>query len=239
VKTVSIRCFADGSFEYAAGRALVAVDVIRATTTAVTAISMGRECHVVPTLQAAFDTASRLPNALLTGEVGGAMPAGFELTNSPAQLAARSDVSRPLVLLSSTGTRLMCGIMHSDAAYVACFRNYSATIAHLASEHGAATLIGAGTNGDFREEDQMCCAWIAEGLIQSGFDPEDDTTLRLVQRWRGVSRDAFRISQSVAYLRRSGQLHDLEFILSHFDDVHTPAKVTANEDPALGVATVV
>jgi 2-phosphosulfolactate phosphatase len=85
----------------------------------------------------------------------------------------------------------------------------------------------------------MCCAWIAEGLIQSGFDPEDDTTLRLVQRWRGVSRDAFRISQSVAYLRRSGQLHDLEFILSHFDDVHTPAKVTANEDPALGVATVV
>jgi len=50
VKTVSIRCFANGSFEYAAGRALVAVDVIRATTTAVTAICMGRECHVVPTL---------------------------------------------------------------------------------------------------------------------------------------------------------------------------------------------
>ena len=237
-KTVSIRCFVNGFFEYAAGRALVAVDVIRATTTAVTAITMGRECHVVPSLQAAFDTASRLPNALLTGEVGGEMPAGFELTNSPAQLAARSDVSRPVVLLSSTGTRLMCGIMHSDAAYVACFRNYSATIEHLANEHHAATLIGAGTNGDFREEDQMCCAWIADGLMQSGFDPEDDTTLRLVQRWRGASRDAFRISQSVAYLRRSGQLHDLEFILSHFDDVQTPAKVTANEGPVLGAATV-
>ena len=57
-KTVSIRCFADGSYKYEAGRALVAVDVIRATTTAVTAISMGRQCHVVPTLQAAFETAS-------------------------------------------------------------------------------------------------------------------------------------------------------------------------------------
>ena len=63
------------------------------------------------------------------------MPDGFELTNSPAQLAARSDVSRPVVLLSSTGTRLMCGIMHSVSAYVACFRNYRATIAHLANEH--------------------------------------------------------------------------------------------------------
>jgi 2-phosphosulfolactate phosphatase len=236
-KTVSIRCFANGSYEYAADRALVAVDVIRATTTAVTAICMGRACHVVPTVQAAFDTASRLANALLTGEVGGAMPAGFELTNSPAQLAARSDVSRPLVLLSSTGTRLICGIMRSDSAYLACFRNYTATIQHLANNHQAATLIGAGTNRDFREEDQMCCAWIADGLMQSGFDPEDDATLRLVQRWRGAPRNAFRISQSVAYLRRSRQLHDLDFILSHFDDVDTPAKVTANGETALAMAT--
>ena len=72
---VSICCFTGGVPEYPGDRALVAVDVIRATTTAVTAISMGRECYVVPTLQAAFDTASRLPNALLGGEVGGAMPA--------------------------------------------------------------------------------------------------------------------------------------------------------------------
>ena len=77
---------------------------------------MGRECHLAPTLQAAFDTASRLPNALLAGELGGDMPAGFELTNSPAQLAARSDVSRPLVLLSSTGTRLM----HRDQTQRLC-----------------------------------------------------------------------------------------------------------------------
>ena len=237
-RTVSISCFADGSYEYAASRALVAIDVIRATTTAVTAICMGWKCHVVPTLEAAFDAASRLPNALLTGEVGGEMPAGFELTNSPAQLAARSDVSRPLVLLSSTGTRLMCGIRHSDSAYLACFRNYRATIAHLANNHEAATLIGAGSCGDFREEDQMCCAWIADGLLQSGFVPEDDATLRLVQRWRGAPRDAFRISQSVAYLQRSGQLQDLDFILGHFDDVDTPAKVSANGETALAVATV-
>jgi 2-phosphosulfolactate phosphatase len=238
-KTVSICCFADGSYAYAAGRALVAVDVIRATTTAVTAIRMGWECHLVPTLQAAFDTASRLPNALLTGEVAGEMPAGFELTNSPAQLATRSDVSRPLVLLSSTGTRLMCGIRHSDSAYLACFRNYSATTDHLANNHEAVTLIGAGTQGNFREEDQMCCAWIADGLIQSGFVPEDDTTLRLVQRWRGAPRNAFLMSQSVAYLQRSGQMRDLDFILSHFDDVDTPGKVSANGETALAVATVV
>jgi 2-phosphosulfolactate phosphatase len=237
-KTVSICCFADGSYEYVDGRALVAVDVIRATTTAVTAITMGRECHVVPTLEAAFDTAARLPNALLTGELGGERPPGFELTNSPAQLAARSDVSRPLVLLSSTGTRLMCRISQSESAYLACFRNYRATIDHLANNHEAVTLIGAGTHRDFREEDQMCCAWIADGLMQAGFAPENDTTLHLAQRWRGAPRNGFLMSQSVAYLQRSGQLHDLDFILSHFDDVDTPAKVSANGDTALALATV-
>ena len=235
-KTVSICCFADGSYEHASDRALVAVDVIRATTTAVTAISMGRECYLVPTLQAAFDAASRLPNALLTGEQGGETPAGFELTNSPAQLAARTDTSRPLVLLSSTGTRLMCAIGQSDSAYLACFRNYSATIDHLAGNYATVTLIGAGTRGDFREEDQMCCAWIADGLMESGFTPTDDVTLRLAKRWRGVPHDAFRLSKSVAYLRRSGQLRDLDFILSHFDDVDTPGKVSAHGEATLATA---
>jgi 2-phosphosulfolactate phosphatase len=238
-KTVSICCFSEGLGEYADDRALVAVDVIRATTTAVTAISMGRECHLVPTLQAAFDTALRLPNALLAGELGGDMPAGFDLTNSPAQLAARSDVSRPLVLLSSTGTRLIYEIRHSDSAYLACFRNYSATIDCLAKTHKAVTLIGAGTRGAFREEDQMCCAWIADGLIESGFAPEDGVTLHLAERWRGAPHDAFLVSQSVAYLKKSGQLRDLDFILSHFDDVNAPAKISANEGTTRAHATEV
>jgi 2-phosphosulfolactate phosphatase len=236
-KTVSICCYANELHDYAGDRALVAVDVIRATTTAVTAISMGRECHVVPTLQAAFETASRLPDALLVGELGGDMPAGFDIPNSPALVAVRSDVSRPMVLLSSTGTRLMCEIRHSDAAYLACFRNYSATIAHVANHHHAATLIGAGTRGDFRAEDQMCCAWIADGLMQAGFAPADDTTLRLVQRWRGAPRNSFLMSQSVAYLQRSGQLRDLDFVLRHFDDVDTPGQIRANGETALAVAT--
>jgi 2-phosphosulfolactate phosphatase len=184
----------------------------------------------VPTLQAAFDTATRLPGALLAGELGGDMPAGFDLTNSPAELAARPDGARPMVLLSSSGTRLICAIGHNDAAYLACFRNYGATIEHLANNHDAVMLIGAGTRGHFREEDQMCCAWIANGLMHAGFAPQDDLTRNLVERWRGAAQDAFLMSDSVAYLQRSGQLRDLDFVLGHFNDVGSPVKVSANGD---------
>ncbi len=217
--------------------ALVAIDVIRATTTAITAISMGRQCHVAPTLEVAFETAARLPDALLAGELGGDMPAGFEITNSPAQLAARSDLSRPLVLLSSTGTRLMHEIRRSESAYIACFRNYGATIDYLADNHNEVVLIGAGTRGEFREEDQMCCAWIADGLIEYGFAPQDATTRVLIERWRGASERAFLKSRSVDYLRRTGQLQDLNFILDHFDDLNTACKLNANEVASLPVAS--
>ena len=47
------------------------------------------------------------------------------------------------------------------------------------------------------------------------------------------------MSPSVDYLQRSGQLRDLDFILSHFDDVDTPGKVSANGDTTLAVATAV
>jgi 2-phosphosulfolactate phosphatase len=74
----------------------------------------------------------------------------------------------------------------------------------------------------------MCCAWIADGLIESGFVAQDALTSQLVERWRGAPQDAFMMSRSVDYLRRSNQLRDLDFILSHFDDIDRTCKVGAN-----------
>jgi 2-phosphosulfolactate phosphatase len=238
-KRVSICFFADGLRKVADDSALVAIDVIRATTTAITAASMGRKCFVAPTAEVAFEIASRLPDVLLAGELGGDMPPGFDMTNSPAQLAARSDIARPLVLLSSTGTRLMHEIGHCHAPYIACFRNYRATIDYLAPKYSSVVLIGAGTRGEFREEDQMCCAWIADGLMEWGFLPEDATTQQLAACWRGVPRKAFLESRSVDYLRRSGQLRDLTFILRHFGDVDTVCKLKANEVTSVAVSAEV
>lgn len=238
-KTVSIWCFTDGLQQFARDTTLVAIDVIRATTTAVTAVLNGWKCHVAPTIQTAFDVAGRLSNVLLAGEQRGEMPAGFHVTNSPALLASLPGLSRPLVLLSSTGTRLMHAISPSDSAYVACFRNYKATAAYLAQHHNAVTIIGAGTRGEFREEDQMCCAWLANDLMQAGFVPEDETTRRLAEQWRDSPQDGFLMSRSVTYLRNSGHLRDLDFILNHFDDTDMVCKVMADEVRSIAIAVEV
>src|SRR5436190_18292742 len=159
-RVVVIDCFPDAVARYTDRHAVVAVDVIRARTTVVTAVASGRRCHPVGTVEEAADVAGSLQRPLLAGELGGIVPDGFDLDNSPAQLAGRNDWQRPLVLLSSTGTRVIRAARDAKHSYVASLRNWSATAMHLLA-HPAVALIGAGTGDEFREEDQLCCAWIA------------------------------------------------------------------------------
>jgi len=219
--TVVIDCFSDSIQRYRNGYAIVAVDVIRATTSAITAVAMGRPCFPVPSLEAALRLKAKLKDALLVGELEGVMPDGFDMNNSPADLARRADLSRPMILLSSTGTKLICEAGKCDAAYVACFRDYLAVANHLRGRYSRIAIVGAGSRGEFREEDQMCCAWIAEDLVRAGYNPKDKKTVEIIDRWSGALPDAFTGGNSVAYLRRSGQLKDLDFILEHFNDLTT------------------
>jgi 2-phosphosulfolactate phosphatase len=218
-KMVKIDCLPESVERYRNGHAVVAVDVIRASTTVVTAVEAGRRCFPVTTVEMAAELGSTLQNPLMVGELGGDVPPGFDITNSPVLIAAREDVERPMVLLSSSGTKVMHGSRHSAAGYVACLRNYSAQMEHLKNHHDHVVLIGAGSRGEFREEDQLCCAWIAQGLVDGGYIPEDAMTAEIVGRWRGAEAEGMMISKSVAYLRRSGQLEDLDYILAHVDDV--------------------
>src|SRR5215218_7863176 len=125
-RTVVIDCFPESLPRYREGHAIVAIDVIRATTTAVTGVALNRRCFPTPSLEVAVPLAARLDNPLLVGELGGNMPYGFDLTNSPAALACRSDVSRPMILLSTSGTKVLSKAKGCDAVYVACLRNYTA-----------------------------------------------------------------------------------------------------------------
>lgn len=216
--------------QYREGYAIVAIDVIRATTTAVTAAALGRRCFPAATLEEAAARAATLDRPLLVGELGGNMPFGFDLTNSPAALVERTDRERPMVLLSSSGTQLIGNAVAAGApTYLACFRNFAGLAAHLIGRHHRVAVIGAGTRGEFREEDQMCCAWVAEGLLAAGYVAEDANTTALVDRWHGKPGDACLVSKSVDYLRRSDQLRDLEFILAHIADVPAACRVKHGE----------
>jgi 2-phosphosulfolactate phosphatase len=217
--TVIIDCFPESVVRYRRGYVVVAIDVVRATTTAATAVTTGRRCFPVPTVEAARRLAGQIDGALLAGEQGGTMPPGFDLDNSPTELLLRRDFNRPLILLSSSGTRLLHEASWCEAVVVACLRNYVSVAEQMLRSYRHVAVIGAGTRGEFREEDQMCCAWIAEHLLAQGYLPENRETLDIVKRWSGAAADSWIHNKSAAYLRSSGQEADLEFILSHINDL--------------------
>jgi 2-phosphosulfolactate phosphatase len=226
--TVVIDSFPEAARVYRNGYGIVALDVIRATTTAVTACAGGRRVYPVPSLEAAVPLAARLDRPLLVGELGGNMPYGFDLQNSPALVAQLSD-DRPLILLSTAGTRLVHEAVGAEGIYIGCLRNLSATARLLVERHERVALIGAGTRGVFREEDQIGCAWLAERLIAAGFEPADSRTGDLVERWHDAPVETIRRSDSAEYLLRSGQIADLEFVLDHVDDIDSAYELRDDE----------
>ena len=154
--SVVIDCFQESSFRYRRLAAIVVVDVFRATTTATTALASGRRVFPVRSTDEAFVIASTLENPILVGEVGGNMPYGFDLTNTPAGIAERTDVERPMVLLSSSGTELIMAAAGARALAISCFRNHTA-VARWVIESGfeEIAVLGAGTRGQFRIEDHV------------------------------------------------------------------------------------
>lgn len=227
---VTIDCFVDELPAYPSDAVVVGVDVIRSTTTAMTALAAGRRCHVVPTLEEAMRLKELLPQPLLVGELGGNMPFGFDLNNSPAALAIEPNPERPAILLSSSGTRLLtlAAARHATTG-VASLRNWTAQADAIAA-NGAETvvLVGAGTRGEFREEDQLCCAWIAARLLAAGYRT-GDATRQIVDRWRDAPVEAITEGKSAAYLRDSGQAADLAFILEHVADLGTAFQMLGTE----------
>ena len=225
-----IDCFPASAARYCREYAIVAIDVIRATTMAITSAASGRRTFYANSLPAARRLADQLDDPLIAGELNGDMPEGFDMNNSPVELLERTDLHRPVILLSTSGTKLMHEASHSEeAAYLACFRNYSAVVRHLAGRHRKIAIIGAGSREEFREEDQMCCAWIAEQLLRVGYAAENSATRDIVERWSGAPAEACWVSNSVGYLRRSGQMPDLSFILDHVDDLNSVFTVAEDE----------
>ncbi len=226
---VTIDCFHEHLAPVAPSTAIVAVDVIRATTTAVTAVALGRRLYPAGSIEAAVRLAADLERPILAGELGGVQPYGFDLQNSPCQIEALEDSERPIILLSTSGTRLIAEAVRHGVTYAGCLRNAASLATHLAEQQRDVLLLGADSRGEFREEDQLCTARIARALVETGWQVADGPTKEVLMRWGEAADDAFLEGRSARYLRDTGQEDDLAFVLEHIDDLSTVFVVEQGE----------
>src|SRR5438105_12204584 len=226
---VTIGCFHEHLPPLARSATVVAIDVIRATTTAVTAVASGQRVYPAGSIEAAVRLAADLERPLLAGELGGLRPYGFDMQNSPCEMEDLQGSARPVILLSTSGTRLMAEAASRGECHPACLRNARAEGELLARAGQDAVILGADSRGEFREEDRLCAARIARVPGDAGHDVSDRISAEVLERWGTAPDDAFLSGRSARYLRETAQEHDLEFVLEHIDDLSCTYAVADGE----------
>lgn len=150
-----------------AGVTAVMIDVVRASTTIVTALANGARAVVpVGSPEEAAARARAWPGggAVLGGERGGAPPPGFDCGNSPAEYTADRVRGRPVVFTTTNGTRALLAIAGAKRVAVAGFVNAAAVVRWLLREPGDALVVCAGELGRFCLEDATCAGLLVGRL---------------------------------------------------------------------------
>jgi 2-phosphosulfolactate phosphatase len=149
------------------GVSAVVIDVVRASTTIVTALAHGARGVLPVATPAEAVTRARsgsAPAALLGGERGGAPPPGFDCGNSPAEYTAERVTGRTVVFTTTNGTRALLAVTAAKRVAVGGFLNAAAVVRWLGPEPGDAVFVCAGESGRFCLEDATCAGLLVERL---------------------------------------------------------------------------
>ncbi|MBM3307470.1 MAG: 2-phosphosulfolactate phosphatase [Candidatus Eisenbacteria bacterium] len=153
---------------HAKGKHVVVIDVLRASSTIVTASENGVE-RIIPV--AAVEDAKKLvptlgrKNVLLGGEQDGKRIEGFDLGNSPLEYTPEVVTGKTIILSTSNGTVAIAGSAPAKEIVIASFLNLTAVAAHLVSARpkGVAVLC-AGNLGQLSLEDFVCGGLLVERM---------------------------------------------------------------------------
>lgn len=156
--------------------AVVVIDVLRAFTTVPWALHRGAgRILAVDTAERAFALREDgFPDAVLAGEQGGRPLDGFDLGNSPSEVAAVDFAGRTLVHRTSAGTQGLVRCQDSPVLLAASFVTARATAQRLRDAgvgHVTYVITGAslGRDGD---EDLACAELIAARVAGEDPDPQ-------------------------------------------------------------------
>ena len=153
------------------GRAIVVVDVLRASSTIVTALDNGARA-VIPA--ADLGETGRLAAmldadvSLVGGERGGVPVAGLTVGNSPLEYGPEAVGGRTVVLTTTNGTPAITLGRKAASVAIGCFLNARAVVAHLRAALDAGqpvTILCAGHEGRVSLEDTICTGLFLSRLL--------------------------------------------------------------------------
>ena len=210
-----------------AGRTVVVVDVLRATTTIICALANGcREVWPSPSIEAARELHQQLgKNSVIGGERQGKIVDGFHHGNSPIEYTPSVIKDRQLILATTNGTVAMEACRHARCVLIGAFVNVGAVASQLANVDEV-TVLCSGTDRIITSEDVLFAGALVDRLLAVRGDQDQEPTTLTDQakiahsHWSDVHRqvdagtplvDFFRVARGGINLMRIGHAPDVEF----------------------------
>lgn len=175
-----------------AGGVVVVIDILRASSTIVTALSRGAAA-VLPclTVEEALSVRNSHPSGtvLLGGERGGVRIEGFDLGNSPREYTADKVRDRFVGFTTTNGTRALLRSLDASKIFVGSFLNLSRIVDVLRDSALPIHLVCAGTDGQITGEDVLFAGAVCQRLTgndsagESSFVLTDSAEIAL-SMWR-------------------------------------------------------
>lgn len=151
-------------------RSVVVIDILRASTSIVEALSAGAK-SIYPV--ASIEDALRLANTfgrddvLLCGERKCLPIEGFDLGNSPREFTRERVAGKTLVMSTTNGTHLMSMTGGASRVVVGSLLNLRAIVADLVRSEAEPVVICSGREKHFALEDASCAGLLASRLMEA------------------------------------------------------------------------
>lgn len=180
----------------------VVFDILRATSTMVTALAQGAESIIpVAEISEAVSQGRAQPEILLAGErcglrIGAELTGGFDfdLGNSPREFTGERVAGKSIAMTTTNGTRALRACAHAGTVLIGAFANLSATADFLLQQRPERLmLVCAGTGEEASYEDLLGAGALCD-LLQGDFSGEgmSDSFLMALKLFRLEADDVAR-----------------------------------------------
>lgn len=200
------------------GKTVVVIDVLRATSTILTALQNGAKSVIpVEDMGAAGKIATNLdPSSyLLCGEKDGKMIEGYDLGNSPFEYNREVIEGRTLIFNTTNGTKALTRSSHASKVFIAGFLNVSAVARKLKEETHEISLVCAGWKGRLSLEDVLCAGHLVSS-VYGGNLPDDakdgaKVAMGLFERFGSEIAETVGVTNHAKRLRELGFESDIAY----------------------------
>jgi len=202
-------------------KTVVVVDIFRASSTMVAALSNGVKT-IIPVRDLDECKTYKKEGWLIAGERDGKQAKGFDLGNSPIAYLNQAYAGKNLAMTTTNGTRAI-SLARGQAAEVliGSFLNLQATVDYLQNSTNDVLVLCAGWKGKFNIEDSLFAGALSHSL---GWKHDCDATLTMESLYQQINGGLREFLQKASHAKRLQNHHlekDIDFCLqlNYFDSV--------------------